>query len=211
MSRTCSSAVGLALGAVLFIASAARAEPVIQLTEDWGQATTSVWFTPDTQGVAKSKQGLAWQGMCQVSNDLVLDQWGEPDEMTATGRIMTLGEKGNPGLYATVEPAGLRERGRGRAHTELSWRLQIGQEVVTFVVNMWANGGSSHLYLYDETDGQVLADTTLYEGFGTSLSGQLQPGHVYRLQGDTLAEALLGPAVSAGLEFSTDAIVLAVP
>jgi hypothetical protein len=79
----------------------------------------------------------------------------------------------------------------------------VGDAPVSFGVNLWAHSGSSSLYLYDETAGAVVADTGAYQGVGTSVAGQLQAGHIYRVQGVAQADASQGGDPSAGVEFRT--------
>lgn len=196
----------------IFLVSPAAAGPTVRLVEDWGQVSAEAWFDPADSADHQwyGQQGPARGGLDAQAAARFVSEWGLVGEVAASGRITPLDGQADLGLYALVEPAGSGEQARGAARTEFAWRLAVGQEAVNYHVDLWASGGASGLHVYDETAGATLADTGLYEGFGTSLGGHLLAGHTYQLSGFALADATRGGDPSAGLEFRSDATMLAI-
>lgn len=198
----------LAVGVLLVVVPVAAGSPTIGLLEDSGQAIVEAWFEGVGEPVRHSGQGPSSAGLNLQADSSFLDELGRPSEVTARGSIAPPAGTAEVSLYAAVEPAGMTLAGRGWARTDLTWHIAVGTEPVPFRVSLWATGGSSGLYLYEQATGRVVVDTGAYEGFGTSLSGQLEPGRTYRLEGYTLADGSLGGDPHAGLEFRADATIV---
>ncbi len=209
MSRICTPTCGgLAAGMLLAIVPVATAGSTIQLLADRAETTALAWFDGGSPPDRQSQQGSSAAGLDLQANALQIDEVGRPSEVAARGRVATSGGAG-VALYAGVEPAGMNVDGRGWVRTDLAWLLVVGPEAAGYSAGLWATGGSSGLRLYDASSGAVLADTGPYQGFGTSLSGQLLGGHTYRLEAWSLADASSGGDPHAGLEFRTDAPIAA--